>query len=63
MSTDEQDRIRADMLLEREKTERSLKCSLGKAYNYGKTLSLLASVLDKPQDKGERVRKEMNVPK
>ncbi len=51
------------MLLEREKTERSLKCSLGKAYNYGKTLSLLASVLDKPQDKGERVRKEMNVPK
>ena len=65
MSTDEQDRIRAYMLLKKEKTERSLKCCQGKAYHYGKTLMLLASVLDDPTNKEtwEHVREEMDIPK
>ena len=64
MGTAEQDRIRADMLLEREKAERRLKSYCCKAYQYGKKLSLLAVVMLNPQDKEtwKRVRKEMDIP-
>ena len=64
MSTDEARRIRADMLLQREDTERLMKCCLGKAHAYGQTLSLLGLVLMNPKDKDvwEQIGKEMNVP-
>ena len=65
MSIDERDECMGRMYRQKEEAGRELRCYQCKAYQYGKTLSLLASVLDDPTDKKawERVREEMNIPK
>ena len=52
------------MLLQREETEGLLKCCRGKADQYAKTLSLLATILCHPDDTKtvEWVRKELHLP-